>query len=338
MAIMKLREKTGLIGGLVLTAVFIIAILTACAPDAVAPQASPPASASVETPEPLSSPAPTLYPEPSVKPSALPSSVKWNPYTGDWYDSAWVELDPVTHEYIAVPRTPPPGYVPPKVASITVKEWIEQHQDSTDEIDIAIIKYHQALIDYGNSLTEEERWHLGLRSDWSGTVGPAEVLAVLTDLGIPKLQGLLDRVQWENPFVVNLMIATNLISRRTITSGGDGGTDVQVAQWRQGFNDQAVSAREKVNVVARDLKSAAPDEKSIRKTFARLGILALPEVYELVINQGNTDLIQYLPDILPPDKMEAYNIQAGVTDAETLKQALADCAEDIKIIPTLHTD
>jgi hypothetical protein len=338
---MHIKRKTGLIFGLLLIAMSILTMSTSCSRDETALQGNQPLAAttqkSIQTPQPLSSPTSTLFPEPSVKPTALPSSAKWNPYTGDWYDSSEIEPDPVTHKYRNVPRTIPPGYIPPKGASITGEEWIAQHKDSTDEIDIAMISYHQELVKVVEKRKKEDPYWM-IRSNIPIGAEEGGPLTILTDLGMPKLQALLDRVQWENPFVYYLEVAINRITRRTITHGGDGSWDYQVNAWKKDFNDQASSAKSQVDGIALDLAENQADAKSIEVKFARMGILALPEVYELVINQANTDLIKYIPDILPLDKMKAYNIQAGQTADETLKQALKSCSDDIKIIQTLHTD
>lgn len=294
-------------------------------------------SASIRTIEPVSSPTPTLYPEPSVTPTALPSSVKWDPYRGVWYDSSQVQLDPVTHLYKGVPLTVPPDYIPPKVASITIEEWITQHQNSTDEIEIAIVKYWRALSqDIERQKVEDPNWML---HSWipigAEKGGP---LTILTDLGIPELQRLVDRVQWENPLVYYLEAAVDRITRRTLTLGGGRGGDIQTNIWKKDFNDQASGAKSRVVELAQDIANNKVDNNSIQVTIGKLGIFALPEVYELVINQGNTDLIKYLPDILPLDKMQTYDIKSGVTDDSVLKQALLSCSDDIRIIQTLKAN
>jgi len=289
------------------------------------------------TTPPPSTTASTLYPEPSVKPDCLPPEAKWNPYKGEWYNSNLIEIDPITHQYKKVPFTTPPGYILPKFASITGEEWIVQHQDSTDEVDIAIIKYSKALAEDIEKQKQEDPYWMARSSIPTGSE-EGGTLTILTDLGISQLQKLLDYTQWENPFVYYLEVATNHISRRTITSGGDGSGDIQVNKWRKDFNDQASGAASTVDGIVQDLTTNQVDERAIEIKFGRLGILALPEVYELVINQGNTDLIPYLPDILPLDKMQTHNIQVGVTDEDTLKQALASCTDDIKIIQTLNAD
>jgi hypothetical protein len=278
-------------------------------------------------------PSPSLFLEPSVKPTALPFSAKWNPYDGSWYDSAWVELDPVTQKYKAVPRTPSPGYTPPNVAKISQADWIANHQDSMDEIDITIIKYWQAMEKYREKkMNEDPNW---MARSWFD-VGQEEggPLIILTDLGIFNVQNLIDRVQWENPFVVNLEIAICKLCRTN--SINIGFTEKQVAGWRQEFTQKIIEAKPDVNQIALSLKTSSYDEQFIKITFNKLGILALPEVYEFVVNQGNTALIKYLPDILPLDKLKTYDIQKVQMEDKTLKQALESCVDDIRIIKTLE--
>jgi hypothetical protein len=332
---MKLKRNKRLIWGTGFAIIFIILISTACTQGTVEPQDKP-LITSVQAIEPISSPTPTLYPEPSTTPTGLPSSVKWDPYRNAWYDSSQVELDPVTHMYKSLPFTVPPDYTPPKVASITPEEWIVQHRNSTNEVDIAIIKYYEELTKYLEIKRLDPDWMARSSIDiGQGEGGP---LTILTDLGIPKLQRLVDYVQWENPFVWYLEAVTDRIMRRTLTSGLLGHGDTQVNAWKQDFNDQASNAKSKVDGIDNDLVNNTADDKTIKTTFSRLGIFALPEVYELVINQGNTRLIKYLPDILPLDKMKSYNIKSGETDETILKQALQSCSEEIKIIQTLHAN
>jgi hypothetical protein len=337
---MKRRRRVFFTSGMILLATLFVTTSAGCSNNFITSQdgqisSTPSAVASNSPAAPAySTPAPsqTLFPEPSVKPTALPTSAKWNPYESSWYDSDWVELDPVTHRYKAVPRTPPPGYTPPKVASMTKDQWIASHQDSTDNIDIALITYYKALIEY----VEKNELYITERSNWEVGQGEGGPLTILTDLGISNLQRLIDRVQWENPLVVNLEIAVCRLCRAN--SSNIGFTEKQVEGWRQEFATKIVIANSEVNQIALALKSGSPDEKLITYRMGKLGILALPEVYELVINQGNTDLIKYLPDILPLDKMKTYNIQAGQMDDEMLKEALRSCSDDIKIIQTLHVD
>jgi hypothetical protein len=156
--------------------------------------------------------APTLHPEPSVKPTGLPSYANWNPYRGAWYDSSYVELDPGTHEYKFIPLPTPSQFLTGKVATQSMEEWIALHKNSTNEVDMAIIKYYRALPAYIDKLKQEDPY-FGARSTWEVGQGEGGPLTILTDLGIPKLQTLLDRVQWENPLVVNIEIAVSYISR-----------------------------------------------------------------------------------------------------------------------------
>lgn len=280
---------------------------------------------------------PGIYPEPSVKPTGLPSEAKWNPYTNGWYDSSSFEYDPVTNSYKDIPGPLPPQFQNAKSATQTSKEWIEQHQNSTDEIDIAIIQYLQAIGPYREKLRKEDPTRYedhGVVTIGQEEGGPFELL---TGLGIPKLQGLVDKVQWENPFVALIEIAVEDICRNVSSSIGP--LDFQVTKWKQVFNEKASGTyKYKVSVIAQELSAGTVNEKTTHWRFTMLGIFALPEVYELVINQGNTDLIKYLPDILPLDKMKEYNIKAGETNDAALKQALASSKNYIAIIKTLHAD
>jgi len=78
---MKLKRKTGLIGGLALTAIFIITMFTACTPDEIALQGNPVLATSEQASQELSTPTPTptLYPEPTITPNGLPQEAKWDP-------------------------------------------------------------------------------------------------------------------------------------------------------------------------------------------------------------------------------------------------------------------
>jgi hypothetical protein len=339
---MKLSKRILNISSFILTIVLLVIGTIGCATDLSLPQTNPAGSTYVVSTNSTITVAvtpyvtPTLHPEPSVKPSGLPSYAKWNPYKGAWYDSSWVELDPVTHEYKNLPQPTPTEYLTGKVAKQTMEEWIAQHKDSTDEVDMAIIKYYRALPNYIEKLKQEDPMKFESSSAWEVGQGEGGPLSILTDLGISGLQALLDRVQWENPLVVNIEIAVSYISRSR--SSKIGFWDFQVAEWKRDFNERSSGAKGEIDGIVEDLARGAADEESIRIKFYTMGVLALPEVYNQVINQGNTGLIPYLPDILPLDKMSAYNIQAGTTDNTTLKQALADCVSDIEIIRTLHAN
>lgn len=279
--------------------------------------------------------APAMYPEPSVKPLGLRPWAKWNPETNAWYDPTRFEWDPVTKKYKDIPHYSSKIQIG-KNTTQTPMEWIEQHQNSTDEVDIAVISHYSALIKYIEIQRKENPNYI---EGPGHEVGQAEggPLEILTVFGTAGLQKLVDKVQWENPFVVNLEFAVDKICRTK--SNQIGGMDYQVDGWKKVFNDRVSGAKSQVDDIALQLLNKTADEKVIlHKVQYDLGIFALPEAYELIINQGNTSLIKYLPDILPLDKMKEYNVVAGQTDDATLKQALASCKDDIEIIKTLHAD
>ena len=153
----------------------------------------------------------------------MPASAKFNPETGNYFDSDFFEWDTNTQTYTDKPAQIPENYQPPRVATMTVEEWANSHKDSTDEIDIALLKYTEAMNEYMKNhpeLMASSRWEVGQDG------GP---LTILTDLGVVKLPELLKHVNWEDPFVVPVMIAIEQICKTRI---GDIYTDeVGVANW-----------------------------------------------------------------------------------------------------------
>ncbi len=338
---MKLKKGMTVSGYLFLISSIIITGLAACIESSAAPYDGQTTSGqglvSTGSPAPSSAiipPTPILYPEPS-SPPGFSSIWKWNPYKNEWYDSRTDTWNPITQSYDTVIPPLPPEYLSGKYATQTIEEWLEEHRDSTDEIDIALLKFYPALLQWDEKQRREDPdYQMHPAFDYGPSVGGP--LEILTSLGIPKLQKLIDKVQWENPCVKELEIAIDRTCRASIIPISQ--WDFEVADWKKDLNDKVANSRLKVSVIIQDIASGKADEKTAHEKFSSLGIFALPEAYELIINKGNTSLINYLPDILPLDKMKEYNIQAGQTDDETLKNALASCKDYIEIIKTLHAD
>lgn len=274
------------------------------------------------------------YKEPANGREGLPSSVKFNPDTNEYYDSNLGEWDSnaQTYRYVEPKITPTPeGYIAPKYSTATLEDWINNHKDSNDPVDVALMKYFEAMPEYYKNHPE-----LGLSSKWEVGGEEGGPLTIVTDLGIKGLPQLLKYVDWQNPWNLTIVaeIAIDEICR-TMTPYT--GTDDQiVAQWRDAFNNRISNAKSKVDDIAQKLGKDLPvNDEEINNNFAELGVFALPSVYDEVVNKSNTQLVKYLPIILPEKQLNEFNLKTGVADNDTLKKALESCKDDVEVLKTL---
>jgi hypothetical protein len=209
------------------------------------------------------------------------------------------------------------------------EDWVIQHKDSTDQTDIALIKYEQAIEAYANEHPE-----VGGRSDWG--VDYSGELTILTDLGVAGLQGLVRETDVNNPFVVPVIIAIDEICK-TDFSLIDTFSSEQVTNWKLAFNNESNNAKDIVAKVVETLNNnASVSDEEINNQLAEAGIFALPYFYDEVINKSNVILLKYAEIILPDAKLKEFNIVNGSQDFANYRKALADCADDISIINQLR--
>lgn len=268
------------------------------------------------------------YKEPSTKPSGLPPSAKFNPEDGKYYDSDIVDWDSNSHQYVCKPQLPPANYQPKTVSTISGQEWINDHKNSVNEIDQAIIKYYYALQAYNEKHPElifSSRWEVGQDG------GP---LTILTDLGVGKLPELLKSVDYQNPFAVNIMIAIDEICRTLI-----GNTDPSkegISAWELALKDKVNNANGILDSVVLTLKeNPSNKDELINSKLTEVGIFGLPYVYDEVINKSNDALLKYADKVIPDQKLKEFNITGESKNLDSIKKALASCQDDIMVIQSL---
>jgi hypothetical protein len=209
------------------------------------------------------------------------------------------------------------------------EDWINQHKDSTDPTDIALIRYREAISAYVSAHPEVQ-----LRSDWG--IDYSGELSILTDLGVAGLPGLLRELDdANNPFVIPLIFAIEGICKTNI-SFIDTFSPEQISNWKIAFNNEPNNAKNIIANVVETLKNnASVSDEEIYNQIADAGIFALPYFYNEVINNSNVSLLKYADKILPDEKLKEFNLVNGSQDSATYRKALESSIDDINIINNL---
>lgn len=209
------------------------------------------------------------------------------------------------------------------------EDWINQNKDSTDPTDIALIKYELAISAYVSAHPEVET-----RSDWG--VDYNGELAILTDLGVPGLPGLVGQFDDpNNPFTIPLIFAVESICKTNI-SFIDSFSPQQISDWKIAFNNKKNDAKNIVAKVVETLKNnGSVSDEGINKQLADVGIFGLPYFYDEVINHSNIALLKYADKVLPNEKLKEFHIGNGSQDSASYRKALTSCISDINIINNL---
>jgi hypothetical protein len=208
-------------------------------------------------------------------------------------------------------------------------DWVNDHKNTTDFVEMALIKYHQAIESYVNAHPEA-----GLRSDWG--IDYNGEISILTDLGVAGLPGLLREVNANSPFRVPVIFAIEEICRTDIGNPGHFSED-EITAWNSAFDGKLSGAKNIVADIVEAIKSdSSVGDEEINDQLCEVGIFALPYFYDEVVNNSNTSLLKYADKILPIKKLEEFNI--GSTDQKDygiIHEALVSCSYDIEIIRSL---
>jgi hypothetical protein len=222
------------------------------------------------------------------------------------------------------------GCVTGDLQYVSREDWVAQHKDSTDPVDMALIKYQQAIETYTSQHPE-----VVYRSDWG--VDYSGELFILTDLGVSGLSGLLKNVEVNSPFVVPVIFAINDICKTDIASLAHFSPE-EITEWKKAFNDELNKAKNIVTDVAVTLKNnPSVSEKEIDNRLADSGIFALPYFYDEVVNNSNISLLKFAAKVLPDEKLKEFNIESATQDPAALKKALENSTADLKIIKNLSS-
>jgi hypothetical protein len=267
------------------------------------------------------------YIEPVQRPEGLPDEAVFNPYTNEYYDSREARWDIELRRYVPLENTDAEleVYLDKFVPVYNQNDWINDHQGTTDPVELALIEYYQA-----NSAYRETHPETMARSDW-GIDFDGE-FSIITDLGVTGLPGLLKEVN--GPFQIVAVVAIEDICKMRI-GGISSFTDDEMASWKNKLNMKSDEARKVVSGINENIKEGNPvDDEEIQAQLGGVGIFALPYFYDDVIDNGNDALLKYAGMVLPEAVMEEFGIAEG-SGADVLKEALASCPDEIEIITSV---
>jgi hypothetical protein len=267
------------------------------------------------------------FKEPKVKPSELPASAKFNPDRGTYYDSDIVEWDAEKKQYKAKEKFDSTSTTK-KIK--TIDEWVNAHKNSTDEIDVVIIEYLKSYDKY-----KEEHPEIMLSSKWE--VGEDGPLKVLTNLGIKKVPSLVKHLDGDSPISVPILIAVEKMCRTHIADIDPSYQGVN--NWKKELITKIKQSKEKSQLIISEIKKNKKiDKNAIKSKFEELGVLALPIVYNEVINNSNDELTEFIPYVLPEKYMSLYNDSNESEKKDLAKDLLSKCKEEVDFINDIGSE
>jgi hypothetical protein len=211
---------------------------------------------------------------------------------------------------------------------ISPEDWLNQHKDSNDPTDIALIKYYLAIGAYRSAHPE-----ISARSDWG--IDYTGELNILTDLGVAGLPGLLKEADVNSPFVIPVIFAIDAICK-TDFSFIDTFSPEQVYNWKLSFNNKLSVAKDIVAEVVQALRNnASVNDEEINNLLADAGIFALPYFYDEIVNKSNLKLIPYAGPVLPSATMAKFDLTSGSNEKDKVINALKSCQSEIDTILSL---
>jgi len=268
------------------------------------------------------------YSEPATKPAGLPASAKFNPDTNEYYDSSIVEWDSVRQRYVDTEQSPVFSAPAENIQRLSIEDWLTQHKDSTDLVDIALIKYYSAIEVYRSAHPE-----VGFRSDWG--IDYTGEFKILTDPGVEGLPGLLKEVEVDSPVVVPVIFAINEICKTDFGYIGSFSGE-EIILWKMAFNNKSSKAGDIVTQVVQTLRNnPSINDEAVSKQLGDVGIFGLPYFYDEIVNKANYSLITYTGLILPAAEMTKFDLQSGSNDKDKVISALKSCQTEIAMIRTL---
>ncbi|MCX7921542.1 MAG: hypothetical protein N3B21_05935 [Clostridia bacterium] len=139
-----------------------------------------------------------LYPEPKERRTDMPKSYKWNPEEGEYYNANEYEWDPQSGGYVDKKLKAAEKDLQQKVSSGQVETlrdpidvWMEQHKDSKEQFDIALINYETSFRKY----SIEHRDEMIGRAAYDPNFDPS--LKILLDLGVTHLPRMITHIEKE---------------------------------------------------------------------------------------------------------------------------------------------
>ena len=211
---------------------------------------------------------------------------------------------------------------------ISPEDWLNQHKDSNDPTDIALIKYY-----LGDRSISERASRISARSDWG--VDYTGELNILTDLGVAGLPGLLKEADLNSPFVIPVIFAIDAICKTDICVIGNFSPE-EIILWKLAFNEKLSVAKDTVAEVVQTLRNnVSVSDEEINKQLADAGIFALPYFYDEIVNKSNLQLIPYAGLVLPSATMAKFDLTSGSNEKDKVINVLKSCQSEIDTILSL---
>lgn len=232
-----------------------------------------------------------------LRPSDMPSYIRFNPETHTYYDSTQMQWDSKSKRYISIHQSPMqktassipsissdvfnnPETSPPKEQRIAAKDPVEE----------AIAHYQQEASLYFEKhpeLAASSKWEVGLNEDGSGP------LNVLIDLGLENLPHLFKHIKAEDSLCVPVMIAACEMTHST--TGVIDISDAGIQGWKNEFNSKIAKAQATINLIVSSSAEGNPvNFETVEEAWAFCGIFALPALYDELKSNPCSPVLNYM--------------------------------------------
>lgn len=215
------------------------------------------------------------YPEPQ-RSTKIPSHIKWNTNTGEYYNSKDFKWDEKTRKYIAIDM--PINSNESLTNEHPLVTWLEDHKYSDDIIDKALIEYFSVPVDskFGKA---------SFYNPYNDTN-----LKKITSLGIENLPKMLKRIKSDKAVCSQLMSAVQVMTCTSagFTDASDEGSNL----WVLNLVEKAKNSHDIITNAHKKLKQEKNAEaiNEIKKDISSLGIFGLPYAQD-ESKKGNNELI-----------------------------------------------
>lgn len=215
------------------------------------------------------------YPEPERKPE-IPSHILWNSDKGEYYNGLDFAWDSDKNKY--VPKDMPMNNNENGVAKNPFPTWLEEHKNSTDIIDRAVIEYTNAPVD-------TKSIKLSFYNPYDDPN-----LKIITDLGINNIPQMLKRIKYDKAISPQLMCAIQVMTHTDagLLDASDEGSEIGLLNFiSKAKNSEKImmDAHKKLKLA----KSTATKE-TVKNEIASVGIFGLPYAQE-ESKKGNKELL-----------------------------------------------
>lgn len=149
----------------------------------------------------------TFFKEPAENAGKVPKNLVWNEECGEYYDPSEFEWDSENNTYIAKFFERKADMEPVLSYGEEQRLWVEKHKDSSDPLDMALVKYFNYIRNPNNTNVFSSKYE----------PEKDEGMKYLIDLGDKETDKMIDRIEKNDVWAATLMCAVEKIKKLDIT-------------------------------------------------------------------------------------------------------------------------